>query len=227
MPIRANLITEITSAQGAFSSLNLCASSAPWDLYECYLFGLVLQAARRLNAMVAFENILGRPSTNLLFRVSPGNIYRPSPPRPPILYTHAVLRFPPQGVELEVHQGIYVSGKSGLPHECDVSVIDRAEGVACRRERAHPRCRKAILAVECKFYSSLAISLARGFIGLTSDLANDDRFFVTNTEHNNLERLLTHHDRAWGHRLIPAEQVEVNRVRSLFETALKKHLARA
>jgi hypothetical protein len=83
-----------------------------------------------------------------------------------------------------------------------------------------------VLAAECKFCSALGIPLARGFIGLTSDLGNQDRFFVTNHEYLNLERLLTHHSRAWAHKTVPSEPIEVNRLRSRFETALKEYLTR-
>ncbi len=225
MPVNQQLLTQIRAALSAFSSLNVTAANKPWDLYEAYTFALVLQGARRLGATIRFENILGQPTTNIVFRTSPGTIHRPRAPRSLVLYTHAVLHFP-RRQELEVHQGIYVSGRSGLPHECDVAVIDRAEGIACRNDPAHPRCHKMVLAAECKFYSSLGIGLARGFIGLTSDLASEDRFFVTNTAHENLERLLTHHARGWSHNTIPAHPFEINRIRARFETALKKYLAR-
>ena len=226
MPIRPSLVAEITNALATFSSLNVSAANHPWDLYEGYVFALVVQAARRVGATVSFENILGAPTTAFIFRTSPTSMYRPRPPRIPILYTHAVLSFS-SGKQLEVHQGVYVTGKSGLPHECDVAVIDRAEGISCRASRAHPRGKKTILAAECKFYATLNIALARGFIGLTSDLANHDRFFVANTTYDNLERLLTHHMRLWSRDTIPNRPIEVNRLRALFENALLRYLSRS
>src|SRR5262245_43286475 len=129
MPIRSDLVNDIVNSLGSFSGMNFAASSDPWDLYEAYTFGLVPQAARSLGATILCEDILGVVTNNIIFRTNPGTIHRPRPPRSPILYTHAVLRFP-RRQELEVHQGIYVAGRSGLPHECDVAVIARAEGVA-------------------------------------------------------------------------------------------------
>lgn len=223
MPLRPTLLADLRTQLGAFSSLNITAATQPWDVYEAYCFALVLQAARRVGGAVSFEDAFGVPTTNLVFRTSPGTVH---PGSRGIPYTHGVLRFP-NGIELEVHQGIYVSGKSGLPHECDVAVLERAEAQTCRSRRVYPRSKCVVLAVECKLYAALGIDLARSFIGLTSDVTASDRFFIANTNHANLERLLTHHDRSWETNVEPLRVLEVNRLRSRFETALKKYLARA
>lgn len=81
--------------------------------------------------------------------------------------------------------------------------------------------------MECKFYAALQIALARGFIGLTTDLATKDRFFVTNTSQSNLERLLTRHSRSWASNAIPHQPIATNRLRSLFEEAFIRYLARS
>lgn len=223
MPLRANMLSDLRNELATFSSLNISAASKPWDVYEAYSFGIVLQAARRVGASMSFEDVDGNATTKLVFRTSPGTVHRGTKG---ILYTHGVLRFP-NAVELEVHQGVYVSGKSGLPHECDVAVLERAEAQTCRSRRVYPRSKCVVLAVECKLYAALGIDLARSFIGLTSDLAASDRFFISNTSHANLETLLTHHGRSWETNVVPLQVREVNRLRSHFETALKKYLARA
>jgi hypothetical protein len=226
MPLRSNLLSDIALRLAAVTSLNLTTRSAACDIFEAYTFSLVLDAASREGATIHFEDLSGRPSTNLIFRTSPGRIYGSAPPVSPIQYTRAIIAFSDRP-ELELHQGVYVSGKSGLLHECDIAVILRTEGQTCRRERVNPRCAKVILAVECKFYSSgLGIDLARGYIGLTSDVWNDYRFFTSNTSSDSIKRLLTYHNRVWEHDVVPSNPIIVNRLRALFERAFEEFKAK-
>jgi hypothetical protein len=222
MPLRADLLADIRDRLETITSLNLTGSDDAWDIFEAYTFSIIIDAAQREGATVVFENLFGRPASDLVFRTSPGRIFGTEPPPPPIPYTHAVIQFPGKP-GLELHQGIYISGKSGLLHECDVAVILRSEGVTCRRERVNPRCAKVILAAECKCYSSgLGIGLARGFLGLTSDLWNDGRFFISNTSSNSVKKLLTHHRRDWEHEVVPSNTVVVNRLRAMFERVFEE-----
>src|ERR1700723_1519836 len=55
---------------------------------------------------------------------------------------------------LEVHLGVYVSGKSQLIHEADVVVLTEAEGSLSRANSVPPRSHQCVLTVECKFYAS-------------------------------------------------------------------------
>lgn len=225
MPAKLELLNEIESALGSIALTANLVTRKPWDVYEVYLWSLVLEAARTLGASISFEDVFGRPATVLNFRVSPGTVF-PTRRANPIRYTHAVIRFgttPP----LEIHQGIYVTGKSGLPHECDVAVITRNEGNACRSAGdAHPRCAKTVLAVECKYLSSNpGIGLARGFIGLTVDVWNENRFFVCNLSQPEVQKFLTHHKRKWSHDTIPTNVTVVGELRSLFQRVFREYIA--
>jgi hypothetical protein len=226
MPLRPQLIADIRARLSAISAINLTNASAACDIYEAYVFALVVEAAERDGAIVHFEDINQRSVSQLRFRTSPGRIFLPQPPLPQVPYTHAVAEFagkPP----LEIHQGIYVSAKSGLLHECDLAVLLRSEAQTCRRERVSPRCAKVVLATECKFYSSgLGISLARGFLGLTSDIWSEGRFFVSNISSLSVRKLLTHHKRSWSNNLRPSNTVVLNRLRSLFERVFEEFNAR-
>lgn len=223
MPLRPDLLNDIRTRLSAISALNLTSSNDASDIFEAFAFSLVIDAAIRLGASVAFENLRGHSVNNLIFRTSPGRIFESNPPSTP--YTHAVVEFPAKP-QIELHQGVYVSGKSGLLHECDVAVVLRTEGQTCRRVQAHPRCAKAILTAECKCFSAnLGIGLARGFIGLTSDLRTDGRFFVSNISSDSVKKLLTHHNRLWEQNVIPANTVTVNRLRSLFERVFEEFKA--
>jgi hypothetical protein len=222
MPVRQRLLNDIRSRLSSIAALNLTTSSAASDIYEAYVFALLVEAAQREGAVIRFEDIRERSASQLIFRTSPGRIFLPQPPAPQVAYTHAVAEFTGKPL-LELHQGIYVSGKSGLLHECDVAVLLRREAQTCRRERVNPRCAKVILATECKFYSSgLGIGLARGFLGLTSDIWNDGRFFISNISSRSVRKLLTHHKRAWSNNLRPANPVVLNRLRALFERVFEE-----
>src|SRR5258705_13058148 len=45
----------------------------------------------------------------------------------------------PNCPDLEAHVGIFIAGKSGVAHECDVAVLYSDEACTCRQENAHPR----------------------------------------------------------------------------------------
>ena len=224
MPLNNQLVNAIKAQLGQAVALNLNNRSAANDLFEAYVFSIVLDAAVREGATlpIQLEDIYGMPSPSAVFRTGPGRIYPSGPGSPP--YTHAVIQFPSKP-ELEVHQGIFVSGKSGLLHECDVAVLLRTEGQTCRQNRVHPRSAKVIFASECKFYSSgIGIDLARGFIGLTTDIYRPGRFFVSNSTSNSSRKLLTHHDRDWTEELLPNSKI-ANRFRAMIERVFEKFKA--
>src|SRR5262245_57594940 len=122
VPIRDGLLAEIMNALDAAIVPNLTSSSQGADLYEAYIWSLVVQAAQSEWGTVSYLNVSGRPVTSdFVFRTSPRNIYSDSQP-----YSHARISFP-NCPHLEVHVGIFVAGKSGVAHECDVAVLRRSE----------------------------------------------------------------------------------------------------
>lgn len=153
------LISSIEQALGPALALSLTNASAGADLYEAYVFSLILDAAAIEGASITFKDVNGDDPATFIFRTSPGHIYSKAQ-----LYSHAVLEFsdvPP----LEAHTGVYVSGKSGLIHEADVLVLLAEEANTCRDNDVPPRSHQALLAVECKFYSAgLQLGLARADI---------------------------------------------------------------
>ena len=225
MPLIDQLLADIRNQLGQAVNLNLTRRSSACDVFEAYVFSIVLDAAMREGALlpIRLEDTSGNPSNTAAFRTNPGRIYPSGPASPP--YTHAVIRFRNKP-ELEVHQGIFVSGKSGLLHECDVAVLLRTEGQTCRQNRVHPRSAKVIFTSECKFYGAgLGIDLARGFLGLTTDIWKDGRFFVSNSASNSSQKLLTHHDRKWAEDLVPNNPNVVNRFRALIERVFEEFKA--
>ncbi len=165
-----------TMSHGATTSSSLTSSSRASDVFEAYVFALVVQAAQIEGANVSFWNVDGtRTTSTFVFRTSPSDIYSRAQ-----TYSHAVIEFADRPT-LEAHLGVYVAGKSRVRHEMDVSVLWASEAHMCRQERVLPRPRAVELAVECKFYAgTISLNLARAFIGLGSDLSTKNHYFVIN-----------------------------------------------
>lgn len=221
MSSNQDLLDELRIVLGTAVTPSLTAASAASDLFEAYIFGLLLQAAANQGARrIYFEDVNGsRPST-FVFRTSPGFIYSTQQS-----YCHAVIDFDGKP-RLEVHVGIRVQGSSGVLHECDVAVVRRTEAILCRRQRVQPRQSKVVIAIECKFYSvQIPLALARGFVGLVSDLATGDRYFVVNTDSDQAERYLTSRKRLWEHEVYPGSATAVTRLLNAFQVSFRNFVA--
>lgn len=221
MTITDDLLDEIATTLGSAISSSLTSASATSDIFEAYVFSLVLEAAQTEGARITYRNVLGNTPTDFIFRTSPGYIFSTNQN-----YTHAVILFSNKA-PLEAHIGVRVVGKSDVLHECDVAVIEQIEAEICRQRQVPPRSSKVLIAVECKFYSTpLQLHLARAFIGLTTDLSAAKSIFVSNNSSGSLEKLLTGRGRDWEHNLVPASSVEVMRLRHKFQDAFQKYKAR-
>jgi hypothetical protein len=195
------------------------SASAASDVYEGYVFGLVLRAGVAAGGSVSFDNVHAQHVGRLVFRTSPGMLYSTAHP-----YSYAVLRLP--GCDpLEVHVGVRVQGKSGVLHECDVLVLPADEATLSRTRHVAPRGTRSLLAVECKYYAShLSLYLARGFHGLHSDLGLKFPYFVANLRAGRIERYLSYHNRTWENGVIPAS-LEAVYLEGLMRESFKKHIA--
>ena len=222
MAIRADLLNEIRNTLGAALPPNLTSVSAASDIFEAFVFSLVIQAARAEGATVTYETVAGAAPTQFIFRTSPGQVYSTKES-----YTHAVVTFPAKPL-LEVHVGVRFSGKSGVLHECDVAVVYRQEAATCRLNRVPPRHNKLWLAIECKFYGTqLPLGLARSFIGLVSDVSSRPRecYFVSNTSSDSVQRLLAKQARQWERDIVPNSPVAVERLRNAIQGCFKNFKA--
>jgi hypothetical protein len=220
MGIRDTLLNEVKSALGPAIRPSLSTASARSDLFEAYALMLVVQAARIEGATASYRDPSDRPTTDFAFRTSPGYLWSTIKP-----YTFVLIQF--DGKEaLEAHMGVRVAGASGVPHELDVCVIRRSEAVTSRARQVHPRSRKVVIAVECKFYTTnLSLALARAFIGLATDVRATDSFFVSNASSEPVEKLLTARKRKWGNRVYPGETIDVDRLRNEFQIAFRNFKA--
>jgi hypothetical protein len=220
MPPLADLLQQVQDALGLAASPNLSTSSAPDNVFEAYVFALVLEAAQNEGGQIA---IINEPSTSTVFRFrgSPGHLWNGN-------YSYAYLQFPGTNSppDLEIHTGIYLTGRSRQIHEADIAIIDADEAEFARDNQSPPRSNKTLLVTECKFYSTdLGIGLARGFVGLCSDLSTRENVFVSNSGSVSVARLLSHQRRRWQHGLTPDSNVET-RFRSFVQDVFKEYKAR-
>ena len=223
MPIRANLLTEIGQALGAATTPALTSASAANDVYEAYLFSLVLEAAKAEGAAIRLECIDGGVPTSFIFRSSPGYLNSRAHN-----YGYAVLAFANCPV-LEAHVGVRVSGHSGVLHECDISVLFQREADVCRSRSQHiaPRSSQVVVAIEAKFYAAdLGLHLGRGFLGLVRDTSAHNTFFVINRSARSVERLLAHKRQQWEHHVLPTQPMALDRFRFAVQKAFHNFVAK-
>lgn len=220
-------MTDLTDLQKAYNRFlsghaPVASSNQANDAFEVYTLCLVLRAAKEEDAKITFESSKGVVNPNpIRFRTSPGRIYSSAND-----YTHAKIIFP-NDITYEAHIGVYVEGLAGVLHECDVLVLDSSEGLFCRRNFVHPKKTSVVLTAECKFYSSnLGISLGREFLGITTDLGTEGRYFLSNKDGKSVDRVLAHHKRQRFFGLTPlnkdAEDQVVAQFRSTFRNLKAK-----
>jgi hypothetical protein len=195
-----------------------------YDLYEAYLFALIVKAAREIYGAtnVQYEIPGVGVTSTVRLRTSPGSIYSPGSPG----YTHAAISVDP-GRDVEVHLGIYVAGSSNVPHECDLAVLDAAEASTARTAGIAPKAGKLLLAVEAKYYAAnLPLRLAREYLGLHGDLGNvAERMLVSNSSAPRVMTLLAHRLKTGSFRanVIPGVSLERDDFSSHVRTVFRTH----
>lgn len=224
MPLRPTLLAEIQSALGPALIPSLTTASAANDLYEAYLFSIMIEAARTEGATrVDFRSRTQPNPTVFVCRTSPGYLHSTAQD-----YGYAEIAFQAKPV-LEAHLGVRIAGASGVLHECDVCVLLQEEANVCRSSPTNvaPRSARVILSVEAKFYAgSLGLHLGREFLGFLSDTSIDKSFFVVNRESDSIEKLLSHKSKLWEHRISPQNATDVDRLRNAFQTGFKDFKAK-
>ena len=145
------------------------------DLYEAYLFGLVMRAARREGFSITLADAVGAAAAFRLRR-APGRL--PSGGPPGARFTHALLACP-RRPSLELHTGVRVVGRSKVPHEADVLLLPQADADRCRGLNSDPRGSDALLLIEAKYYTDpVGLGTGREFLGLSSEVSAKYKVFV-------------------------------------------------
>lgn len=145
--------------------------------YEAYIFGLCVEAVKRLGGIIEIRTVNGDTNPNpIVLRGAPGVIYS-------ALQNFAYAYCELNGKQFEIHIDVEFIGQSTASHEIDVSFISHEAAERCRVRRDYPRMSQHLIgAIECKFYSgNPGVSLARTFAGLVSDASvNRIEAFVYN-----------------------------------------------
>lgn len=141
--------------------------ASPSDLYEAALLAVGIESIRAAGATsLVLTNDGWTPALEINLRRSPGYLWTSG-------FTHAVASFSGTTRTLEAHLGVFVVGESGVPHECDVAVLDGREAERSRRGGIHPRKSGLVAAIEAKHYAaSPGIDIGRAFIGLASEMGH-------------------------------------------------------
>jgi hypothetical protein len=227
MALRDDLLKEVENNLNAALIPTYRNSSHASDLFEAFVFSVIIQAAIEEGAQtpIQWEDTNEQPASIITFRRSPGYInYRT------VRYTHAVLAFP-NADPLEVHLGIYAVGSADIPQECDIAVVKRSEAQRCRaviNGNVPVKSAHILIGVECKCYqtSNISLGLGRSFLGLVKDFSSYGRyFFVFNNFYQSVEKLLSHHNQEWEHKLSPTSSKEIERLRYSFQSRFKYYKA--
>lgn len=217
MPLPPNLWPEIQAALGGLQTANLTRASAGDDLYEAYVWSLILRAARNEGAQIRLRDRHGNLPAQFWFRTSPSNIFSTAHD-----YCHAEIAFPNRPV-LEAHIGIYIAGRSRVRHECDVAVLHKSEADLCRSASVQPRSGKVVLTAECKYYinSNIGINLGRSFLGLLNDIYQGDRYFVATSDSQSVSMLFSKHNKEYELGLSPLNPRLESRLIGSFEKTFR------
>jgi hypothetical protein len=195
------------------------APTAGNDLYEAYLFGLVLRAAHLEHYGVALADADGA-ATVVRFRRAPGRLSSGGPPG--AHFTYAVLSCPPRP-SLEVHTGVGVVGKSKVVHEADVLVLPEADANRCRTLGVDPAGHDAELLIEAKYYTQpVGLGVGREFLGLCSDVSAKHKAFAATIASDSVVGLFAGRSVAHDIGVLPRRPGEVNLV-ALIQRVLRDY----
>jgi hypothetical protein len=219
MTLNSSLLQKIQNILSRAVIPNLTSNSSGDDLYEAYVWSIVIEAAKNKGATVEFKDVNGNAvASDYYFRTSPSELWWSSRD-----YCHAEIDFPNCPI-LEAHTGVYVAGKSDVRHECDVAVLHKTEADICRSNHVLPRPSKVLLAVECKYYvnSNPGLGLARGFLGLREEIQRENRFFIATSHSKSVEKLLSKHTRDYELKFTPVIPHNIDVIRGVFEAVFAK-----
>src|SRR5260221_4030904 len=191
MPLNDDLKNVISTSLSSLVPLELTSKSVN-DLYELFVFSIMIEGALEQPGCVVdyFDRRVKTTSINLT--KGPRALGRGN-------YTRAIITIP-GSAELEAHIGVYVLGRSGMKHECDILVLPQTEADRCRYrtkpygKAEHPLCRKVSLYCECKCYeaTNFTINHGRAFLGLVTDVYVKGicATMVTTKESKHIKKLL-------------------------------------
>lgn len=168
------MLAELNAAMAGVTVPFTTASAAD-NVYEAYVFSLVVAAAAESGGRITYCDRYDIEVKDLVFRGSPGLLHARGR-----RFTHAVIRFG-QAPPIEVHLRVKVRGGSGSHGECDILIIDSHTADTSRRRDEAPPGGSCLLAIECKYYLvPLPIEAATAFSGRCGDRSKLAALFAAN-----------------------------------------------
>jgi hypothetical protein len=218
-----DLVSSVQAALQGLVASGIGAGTPMHDLYEVYIFGLVVRAANAEKASISFEDCNGQPTMNAVFPSGPRYITTKTAP-----YTHAVLDFGGANEPLEAHVGLYVEGSSGCYHELDVVVIDRfvAQSLRGATQLTLVPTSSVRLLCECKFYTSqMGLGLIRAYWGLQAEFGGRPSFFALSTSSTSARKYLIGRKsgRDYQPDIVPNAPADEARLLGLFQEIFKTY----
>lgn len=218
MTTRGELIREIEAALLPAINPIVTSRQSSSDLYEAYLFALIVRAARLEKARVEFRRADGQPAAVFVFRTSPGLIGSSRKD-----YTFARIDVGSSRGAVEAHLGVRIAGRSQVLHEADVMIVLEAEANRARTGGLAPRSSAVLFLTEAKLHAnSLPLGEARGFAGLRADLSTRLCCLACNVGNDEASRFLDHRVRYHEPGLVP-DSGAADRFISQVRTVLAQH----
>lgn len=201
----ARLRAELPRALPSALTVSGPSPSAGNDLYEAFLFALMLRAARAEGYRISFANRVGRAPREFRLRRSPGRLSTGE-------FTHAILTLPNTSKDpLEVHTGVALIGRSKVSHEADVLVLPTSDAQRCRQLGIDPPSHDAEVVVEGKYYRNepLSLGMGRQFLGLDADLSTPPiKIFAATVTSQSVVHLLSGRKKLFEVGVLPGRKAE-------------------
>lgn len=195
-------------------------ASAADNVYEAYVFSLVVAAAAESGGRISYYDRFANEVKDLVFRGSPGLLHARGR-----RFTHAVIRFG-QAPPIEVHLRVKVRGTSGSDGECDILIIDSHTADTSRHKDAVPKGSSCELAIECKYYLvPLPIEAATAFSGRSGDRSSLNALFAANRASPQVSKFLWNKKWMFELGLLPSTR-QVAYLKALVRETFKKYTAK-
>lgn len=212
-PSAKDLLNELKSGISSGWDQNDLKNKKAYSLYELYVFKIVLEGIKNMSVkhgykpQITYKDSNGKKISPARFQTGPHNLNAYG-------YMHAEIRFGGSHKRaIEVHCGVQYEGKSGVVHECDISILGTTEANKRRSDGKPPKYKKLLLSIECKFYvKTIELSMMRGFRGLIDDIGSrsNAQIFVTSTDIRPTGKTLIKYKRQSSlDQLVPANKTKV------------------
>jgi len=168
--LRKNLLT--IQPNPAFEKSNI------GNIYTAFIFSHIVAAARDNGLSIKYEQLNKNAPSTFIFRNAPGRLHSTRHQ-----YTYARITSTEQPCDL--HIGVRFKGKSGVLHECDISLIPQSDTDGCTHTNPYLTYKNLSLFIECKYRTTnLSLDIGRSFIGLATEFSESNIGILCSNKYN-------------------------------------------